>query len=143
MTHKERILHMVLFELIALCLFVPLAISATGGGAGHMTLLSIALSLIAMLWNYLYNVLFDKAFGENRLDRTFVVRVVHGLGFELGLVIFTIPVLMHTFKVGFWSALLMDIGVIIFFLVYAIVFNWCYDMLKKQLIANYRTTQAD
>ena len=134
MTHKERILHMILFELIAICLFVPLAISITGEKMSHMTLLSILLSLIAMMWNYVYNILFDKVCGESRLTRTFNKRLVHGLGFELGLVMVTIPMLMYTLNLGFWSALMMDIGVVVFFLVYAIAFNWCYDITRKHLV---------
>lgn len=114
MSHKERILHMVLFELVALILMATLATLITGNGAGKMAGLAIALSLIAMGWNYIYNYGYDKVFGADRSKRTAKVRILHGLGFELGMMIISFPVLMWTLQLGFWSVLVMDIGVVIF-----------------------------
>lgn len=133
MTHKERVLHTVLFELIALSLFVPLAIAFTGEKASHMTLLSVMMSLVAMSWNYVYNILFDNLYGKNRLSRTLSLRIFHGFCFEIGLLVITIPMIMYFLALDFWNAFMLDIGIAIFFLVYAIVFNWCYDLARKHV----------
>ncbi|NOH64892.1 PACE efflux transporter [Vibrio sp. RE88] len=142
MSHKERILHMVLFELVALILMATLATLITGNGAGKMAGLAIALSLIAMGWNYIYNYGYDKIFGADRSKRTAKVRILHGLGFELGMMIISFPVLMWTLQLGFWSVLVMDIGVVIFFVLYSIGFNWVYDTIRQRITAQRLATSA-
>ncbi|MDN3612065.1 PACE efflux transporter [Vibrio ostreicida] len=134
MTHKERLLHMVLFELFALILMAVLATFITGKEASKMAGLALSLSLIAMGWNYLYNVGYDKIFGEDRSKRTLKVRILHGLGFELGMMIISFPVLMWVLQLGFWVLLLMDIGVVLFFVFYAISFNWVYDTVRQRIL---------
>ncbi|AIS56620.1 PACE efflux transporter [Vibrio coralliilyticus] len=142
MSHKERILHMVLFELVALILMATLATLITGNGAGKMAGLAIALSLIAMGWNYIYNYGYDKVFGADRSKRTAKVRILHGLGFELGMMIISFPVLMWTLQLGFWSVLVMDIGVVIFFVLYSIGFNWVYDTIRQRITTQQLATSA-
>ncbi len=84
MSHKERMLHMVLFELAALILMAVAATYIVGGGAVKMAGLALSLSLIAMTWNYVYNYGYDKIYGADRSKRTKKTRILHGLGFELG-----------------------------------------------------------
>ncbi|MEZ8854668.1 PACE efflux transporter [Vibrio atlanticus] len=135
MSHKERMLHMVLFELVALVLMAGLAIYITGNGAGEMAGLALAISLIAMAWNYVYNYGYDKIYGADRSKRTKKTRVLHGLGFELGLMTVTLPVLMWVLQLDFLTVLIMDIGLVIFFVLYAIAFNWAYDSIRAQLVS--------
>lgn len=130
MSTKERILHMLLFEVIALALFVPLALLATDSGAGTLGILGITLSLIAMVWNYVYNLGFDHIFGHERIKRGLGMRVMHGICFELGLMIVTLPLIMWMLNYDFLTALILDIGAIVFYLVYAIVYNWAYDQIR-------------
>ncbi len=133
MTTRERLLHSLLFELIALAIVVPAGILLTGAGAGHMTLTAIGLSLAAVAWNYVYNLMFDRAFGANRIARGWGLRVAHGVGFEAGLLVVTIPVLMWSLGLSALDALIMDIGFVVFFLLYAIAYNWVYDQLRARL----------
>lgn len=133
---------MVLFELVALILMATLATLITGNGAGKMAGLAIALSLIAMGWNYIYNYGYDKVFGADRSKRTAKVRILHGLGFELGMMIISFPVLMWTLQLGFWSVLVMDIGVVIFFVLYSIGFNWVYDTIRQRITTQQLATSA-
>ncbi|MEZ8407788.1 PACE efflux transporter [Vibrio splendidus] len=135
MSHKERMLHMVLFELVALVLMAGLATYIAGNGAGEMAGLALAISLIAMAWNYVYNYGYDKIYGADRSKRTTKTRVLHGLGFELGLMTVTLPVLMWVLQLDFLTVLIMDIGLVIFFVLYAIAFNWAYDSVRDQLVA--------
>lgn len=134
MSHKERILHMVLFEVFALIMMAGLATYITDNGAGEMAGLALAMSLIAMAWNYVYNYGYDKIFGADRTKRTKKTRVLHGLGFELGLMTVTLPVLMWVLKLDFLTVLIMDIGLVIFFVLYAIGFNWAYDSVRDYFV---------
>ena len=65
MEFKERILHALLFELIALVAITLLAVIITDQQAGAMTALAVVLALIAMVWNYAFNVFFDRVYGHN------------------------------------------------------------------------------
>lgn len=134
MSVKDRLLHMILFEAIALLLFVPLAMLVTGSGAVRMTALSVLLSLIAMAWNYVYNWGFDRLFGEERIKRGLALRIVHGVCFELGMIAATFPVIMGMLGYDFLTTLALNIGAVAFFLVYAVIFNWVYDVVRDARI---------
>ena len=127
---KERIFHAVLFELIALVALTLLAVLTTDQQAGAMTMLAVILSLIAMAWNYVFNMGFDRIYGEDRIKRSFKVRITHGALFELGMVVFSFPVIMWVLQKSFLTILMLDIGVVLFFFVYAIGFNWAYDVIR-------------
>ncbi|WP_025563630.1 chlorhexidine efflux transporter [Psychromonas sp. SP041] len=77
---------------------------------------------------------FEKKFGHNQIKRSFKMRVAHGLGFELGLIGVTLPIITWFLQLDFWSALMMDLLVIIFFLIYAIIYHWCYDVIRARII---------
>jgi len=135
MSFKERIFHTLLFEAIALILLTVLAVIITGNDIAKMSGLAISLSLIAMVWNFAFNILFDKLYGEDRSDRTLSQRIQHGFGFELGMLVFSFPVIMWVLQLDLLSVFLMDIGAMIFFLLYAIAFNWIYDITRARLLA--------
>lgn len=132
MKTKERIFHALLFEAIALTLLVIIAMTVPGQNATAMTGLAVALSLIAMAWNYLYNLIFDRFFTGDRIKRSFKLRLAHGLGFEAGMIVASFPVIMWVTKMSFWTVLVLDIGAVIFFILYAMAFNWAYDVLKHK-----------
>jgi len=143
MSTFERIIHAILFEVIALIIFILLAIIVTSTRASSMTGLAIVLSLIAMGWNFFYNILFDKIYGQARLDRTIKMRIGHGLGFELGMVLLSFPVIMFVLQRDFITVLMLDIGAVVFFLIYAVVFNWSYDILKSSFFQKKSIKNSD
>lgn len=59
------------------------------------------------------------------------MRVLHGFLFELGLLVVTIPIIMLHLDMNFLHALKLDLGVILFFFIFAIIFNWVYDLLRQ------------
>lgn len=132
MTIKERILHSVLFEIFALTIMMIGASLFTNHNPAAIGGIGLALSLIAMGWNYVYNLGFDKVFGADRLSRKFGTRIAHGIGFEAGLLVVTIPVLMWALQLDFWTVLILDLGIVIFFLVYSIIYNWVYDQVRAK-----------
>ncbi|MNN87468.1 Bacterial Transmembrane Pair family protein [compost metagenome] len=91
-------------------------------------------STVAMLWNMLFNSLFDRA--QRRLDfqRTLPVRVAHALLFELGLILVLVPLAAWWLSIGLVEAFLLDIGLLLFFLPYTLAFNWTYDSLRARLL---------
>ena len=133
MSTNERIFHSLLFEVIALSLLIPFGSLFGGIDMGNMTGLAIGLSLIAMCWNYLYNLVFDKYFGVNRIDRSLALLIGHAAIFELGLLVITMPAIMWLLNMDFISALMLDIGMVIFFLLFAMMYNWCYDIIKHRI----------
>ena len=134
MTKKERVLHSVLFEVLALLLLIPLG-SMVGNLEAHaMTGVAILMSLLAMGWNYLYNMLFDKLFSTDRSNRTPALRVLHGVMFELGLMLVTMPILMWVLQRDFWEVLTLEIGIILLFMIYAVVYNWLYDIVRARVM---------
>ncbi len=133
---KERIFHSILFEIMAILLFMSLAKLVSDKEAASIGGLAVAISVTAMLWNYFFNIAFDKVYGVDRHNRTLKVRIIHSLSFEAGLVIATTPMLMWVLEVDLVTALLMDIGAMIIFIVFTIIFNWIYDLAKFRLILN-------
>ncbi|KZM40462.1 membrane protein [Marinomonas sp. SBI22] len=132
MKTKERIFHALLFEALALILLISLASLLPGQETSAMTGLAIALSVIAMAWNYIYNVIFDRFFPGDRLERSFKLRLGHGLGFEGGMILASFPVIMWVTKMSFWTVFMLDIGAVVFFIIYAIAYNWAYDVIKHK-----------
>lgn len=134
MSFKERVFHALLFEVIALFLLTLIAVFITGNDVAKMSGLAIMLSLLAMVWNFIFNIIFDKLYGPDRTKRTLWIRIQHGLGFEFGMLVFSFPIMMWMLQLDFLSVLLLDIGAMVFFLVYAIAFNWIYDLCRVQIV---------
>lgn len=135
MKQKERVFHSILFELIAFIFLFFFASIITRKPLEQVGVLSTGLSLIAMVWSYVYNIIFDYLFGSERYTRTRMTRVLHGLGFEVGMILVSFPLLMYMLKLDFVTVFIMDIGVVMFFIVYTIIFNWAYDIIRQKKVA--------
>ncbi|WP_461538816.1 PACE efflux transporter [Spongorhabdus nitratireducens] len=127
MSYKERIFHAVLFEVIALLLAIVLGSYITGKDTVSMGGIVVILSVCAMVWNYIYNWGIDHYLQIERDQRGLKFRILHSLGFECGLIFVSVPFLMWALDMPFLQVLLLDIGGVVFFLVYSLVFNWAYD----------------
>lgn len=134
MTVKERLFHAVLFEAGAIILSV-LFIWLTTGKSGMVESASmILISFIAMVWNMIFNWIFDKFFTFPKQYRTAKLRLFHTVAFETGLLIFTIPVIAYFLAVDWFIAFLMDVGISITIMLYGYFFNWGYDHMRATLI---------
>lgn len=134
----ERIFHAMVFESIAIALTAAALVWLMGKPLSQAGGLAIAISSIAMLWNMLFNAAFDRAQIRMGFQRTIGVRIIHALLFEIGLTVAVVPVAAWALQISLLRALVLDIGVLIFFLFYTFVFNWCYDIIRARLVA--RTT---
>jgi len=128
---SDRIRHAISFELIALAIVTPLGMLFFDLPLKDMGVVTIVSATIATGWNYLYNLLFDHAMLRLRgaVHKTPAIRVVHAVLFEAGLLIVLIPFIALYLGVGLWTALVMDVALAGFYLVYAFCFNWAYDVI--------------
>lgn len=127
----DRCRQVALFELFGLLLITPPFAWASGMPLMDSGALMALMALIAALWNGAYNTSFDwldgRLSGRTADRRPTRWRVVHALGFELGLLALTLPVLMWWTGMGWLEALIADLVLAFAYVVYAFVFNLCYD----------------
>lgn len=128
---KDRIRQVILFEVGGLLLITPPFSWASGVPVADSIGLLAVLALIAALWNGVYNTGFDwvegRLTGRAADHRPWGLRIAHALGFEGGLVLLTLPVVVLWTGMGWWAALVADIGLALAYAGYAFVFNLLYD----------------
>lgn len=124
----RRVLQAVLYEVFAVAFVGPVLSVAFDEPASSTFALAVVLSGIALTWNYIFNVLFERWESRQSVKgRSLVRRLAHGTGFEGGLTIILIPVMSLWLKISLLDALLANLGLLAFFFVYAIVFTWVFD----------------
>ena len=130
-TLSDRIRHAISFEVIALLLVIPLAAFAFHHPVQEIGVITVVSATVAMLWNLVYNALFDRGLvrltGSTLKSRR--VRVLHAIAFEAGLLVILLPFIAIYLGISLWQALVMDLAFAAFYVVYAYVFNWGYDRL--------------
>ena len=125
---KRRVVYISLYEGIAIVAASLGLAMMSGEGLGHSGVLAVIASVIAVLWNLTFNALFERWESRQAVrGRSLRRRVAHAIGFEGGLVAFLVPVFAWFLGVSLWQALMMDLGLVVFFLVYTFVFNWGFD----------------
>lgn len=138
----ERIGHALAFELIALLICAPALAWLMDKPLLQLGLLTLMFSLVAMLWNMLFNQLFDRAQRRLGFRRGLWARLCHALLFEAGLVVVLVPLAAWWLSIGLFEALLLDIGLLLFFLPYTVAFNWGYDLLRERCLRRRQGTAA-
>ncbi|SUX83933.1 Predicted membrane protein [Citrobacter koseri] len=83
----ERIFHAVCFEGIATAILAPTTAWLMQRSVLEMGGLTILLATTAMIWNIIYNALFDRFWPSHVVTRTAKVRALHALGFESGFIV--------------------------------------------------------
>jgi len=128
-TTPDRIRHALSFEIIGLLLSTPLAAWVFNHGIFEIGVVGAVTSVVATAWNYLYNLMFDHAMQRRRgtTQKTPLIRVLHSVLFELGLLVMLLPFISWYLGTDLISAFVMDISYSIFYVCYAFVFNWAYD----------------
>ena len=127
---KRRVVYVGLYEFIAIVLSAILLEMMSNAGAAESLGLAVAASAVAIIWNLVFNGLFERWEAQRiQKGRSLGVRILHALGFEGGLLVFLIPLVAWWYDVSFWQALLMDLGLLVFFLVYTFVFTWAFDRI--------------
>ncbi len=125
---KRRVVYVGLYEFIAILLSAILLEFMSSAGAAESLGLAIAASAVAIIWNLVFNGLFERwESRRHQSGRGLGVRVAHAMGFESGLLVLLVPLVAWWYSIGLWQALLMDLGLLVFFLVYTFVFTWAFD----------------
>ncbi|MGQ8776338.1 multidrug/biocide efflux PACE transporter [Serratia sp. NA_112.1] len=128
----ERIVHAVGFEVIAVMLCAPLGAWLLNRSMVQVGALAVMLSTVAMVWNMVYNTVFDRLWPVGRVARNLKVRGVHALGFEGGFVLIGVPIAAWMLSISFVQAFMLELGFFLFFLPYTMFYNWAYDTLRQR-----------
>ena len=127
----DRLRQIALFEVGGLILITPPYIWLTGQPGGESLALMAALALLASVWNGVYNTAFDwiegRLTGRSADLRPWSVRAFHAAGFELGILLMSLPLIVFWTDMSWTAALLADLGLAVAYVAYAFVFNLAYD----------------
>lgn len=134
MKFKERLLHSVLFELGAIGLTAGLVVAFELGETHIAFAMSLLITMIAMLWNMLFNWCVDYCYSGKREKRSMKFRIGHTLAFELGLLLITVPIVAEFLHISWWQACLADMGLTCVIAVYGLIFNCLYDHLRLRFL---------
>ncbi|MDQ1215043.1 PACE efflux transporter [Pantoea anthophila] len=126
-TTTERVLHAIIFEVVANSLVIILLMIYASAAPAKSALLTVTSSTLAMGWNYLFNLIFDEFQLRKGFKKTWWIRCLHSLLFETGLLIILIPFAAWWLNITLFSALKLEFGLVLFFLVYACLFNLLWD----------------
>jgi uncharacterized membrane protein len=131
MSLKTRYLHALSFEIGAVLLCTPLMGWLFDLSLLHTGTLAVIMSLIALLWNVVFNAAFDHYLMKTGKRKTISMRVQHTVLFEGGLVVLLVPLSVWWLSIGWWEALRLDMVILLFFIPYTFCFNWIFDVLYQ------------
>ncbi|MCF8999111.1 chlorhexidine efflux PACE transporter AceI [Acinetobacter nectaris] len=131
---KRRLIHAFSYEIIllviiavALSTFLDMPLEVTGT-------LGIAMAVTSVVWNMIFNYIFEGIEKKYQLKRTIPVRILHAIGFEGGLMLATIPMVAYALKTSLLEAFLLDLAMTLCILVYTFIFQWCYDIIERRMV---------
>ncbi|WNN50134.1 PACE efflux transporter [Siccibacter colletis] len=126
----RRITYVIIFELIAIVLSSMILSGMSDRQVTDSLPVAVGVSLIAVVWNYAYNTLFESWERKNGItSRSVTLRVAHTVLFEAGFIVLAVPLFMWWYEVSFVTAFMMELGILVFFLVYTFVFTWLFDKI--------------
>ncbi|MQY50385.1 PACE efflux transporter [Rhodocyclus tenuis] len=130
---RDRLRQIVLFEVGGLLLITPPFTWASGVPLHESIGLLAVLAVIASIWNGAYNTGFDwiegRLTGRTADRRPLPLRALHAIGFEGGLLLMTLPVIVWWVSMDWLEALVADLGLAVAYTLYALLFNIAYDRL--------------
>ena len=128
MSATERVVQSILYELG--CVMICWSVMQFVPHEGQPLALMVIFSLLAMVWNFVFNWIFDKLVPGDRLARGPVIRTVHAALFEGLFMLATVPIIMYMMHMSFWMAFVTDITMTLVILGYTYVYNWVYDRAR-------------
>lgn len=131
---RERVIQTLWFEGIGMLLVAPLVALVAGSGLGESFVLVAALSMVVMAWSAVYNTVFDlverRRTGRVASDRPHGLRTLHAIGHEASAVVVSLPVIVAMTSLGWFEALLADLGLTAVYAGYAYLFHLVFDRLR-------------
>lgn len=131
-SNLDRLRHSIIFEGVLLLLTVLILKDLLNQPATHIGGFGIVMSLMAMIWNYLYNCAFDHVlifFKQPLYPRGLKLRIFHTVCFEGGFMLASVPFTVVWMRFTFIQALSMDIAFTMAVLTYTLIFNYVYDVI--------------
>lgn len=127
---KRKVVYVATYEVIAVTVCSGGFVVFSDASLSIAGTLSLATSIIAALWNFVFTTLFE-AWESRQVQRGrgLLRRVAHALAFEVTLVAMFVPLIAWWLDVSFVHALAMNLGLAAFFLVYTFVFSWSFDRI--------------
>ncbi len=129
-TPMDRLRHTLMFEALLLTLLAPMMSLMLNRDIVDVGMLSVVISIKAMLINPIFNYLFDRydvRLGRIPTERKLLGRVLHAMGLEITLTATSLPLIVWWLDVTFMQALVVDMVMIFAVMAYTLVFNWGYD----------------
>lgn len=127
---RDRLRYTLTFEASLMLMLIPAGAAFFDKGLADIGLLGVILSLKAMLVNLVYNWVFDRFDANaNRIssDRSTIGRIMHASGFEVSLLITSLPIYVWWLNITLVEALLTDLVVTSFVVFYTYLFTLGYD----------------
>ena len=123
---RRRIVFVTLYELIAIV--ATSAGLAAFSDSGLQRAQVIPSCGVLLVWNIVFNWAFERWEARQTVrGRSLARRAAHAIGFEGGLVVTLVPFFAWWLDISLWQAFVLDLGLLLFFLVYTFVFNWVFD----------------
>ena len=125
---RRRIVYVTLYELIAI-VATSIGLSVfSDSSAARAGIAAVVSSAVAVAWNVVFNTLFERWEARQVVrGRSLARRAAHAIGFEGGLVVTLVPFFAWWLDISVWQAFVLDLGLLLFFLVYTFAFNWVFD----------------
>jgi uncharacterized membrane protein len=131
---RERLIQVLWFEATGVLVVSPLLAAAAGTSAGESVLVLVVLAIVVMGWAALFNTVFDRiefrCTGRLASDRPHRWRMAHTIAFEASATLVTLPLLVVLTSLGWWHALMADIGLTLAYSVYGYLFHLVFDRLR-------------
>lgn len=125
---RRKLVYVALYEGIAIVVAGAGLAWMSGRDAVHSGVAAVMASVIAVVWNLVFNTLFEAWESRQAVrGRSVARRVAHAIGFEGGIAALLVPVFAWWLDVSLWQAFVMDFWLMVFFLVYTFAFNWAFD----------------
>ena len=125
---RRRIVFVTLYELIAIVATSAGLAAFSDSGLQRAGVAAVVSSAVAVVWNVVFNTLFERWEARQSVrGRSLARRAAHAIGFEGGLVVTLVPFFAWWLDISLWQAFVLDLGLLLFFLVYTFVFNWGFD----------------
>lgn len=125
---QRKIVYVSLFELFAVVISTAGLAHFSASTVGHAGVAAVVSSAVAVVWNLVYNTAFERWEARQAVrGRSWQRRAFHAAGFEAGLILTLVPFFAWWLDIGLWQAFVLDLGLIVFFLVYNFAFSWMFD----------------
>lgn len=124
----RKVLQAVLYETGGVFFLSPALALAYDEGLAYSSALSLLMSTTALLWNMIFNYVFEKwEARQTQRSRTFMRRLIHSLGYEGSLTLMLVPLIAWWLHISWLAALATNLGLFVFFFLYAFGFQCVFD----------------